>query len=314
MEVEEMERMNGLSKNEKRRMVRVLVKKHCLTMLFIQELKLQNFNKGVIRSLGGIILTRVVGVDAVGKAEGELLNLKKEMVFCNVYTPNDEFEKRNLWDFIISTQATFPEFHRDSSIVKDLNKTFIVLIPKCPSPESMKDFKPISLVGFMYKILVKVLANRIKEVMNSIIGEVQMDFVGGQRIIDGFDPWKLYYDVRDGDRPPSRESLSSFLFNIAIEELNCLIRKATESNMENMAAYLSVEGGAICVASHKENIPVRSLLVKFGVNVTLDTDCILCNSGEESVDHLFLSCPWTWRLWLSCMKWFDVKSCSSASL
>ncbi|KAK2660473.1 hypothetical protein Ddye_007006 [Dipteronia dyeriana] len=63
------------------------------------------------------------------------------------------------------------EFHKDSLIVKDFNATFIALIPKVKNPMSMGDFRPISLVGSMYKILAKVLANRVKIVMNSIIEE-----------------------------------------------------------------------------------------------------------------------------------------------
>ena len=43
---------------------------------------------------------------------------------------------------------------------------------------------PISLVGSMYKILAKILANRLKRVMNSVIGEAQMAFVQGRQITD----------------------------------------------------------------------------------------------------------------------------------
>ena len=54
------------------------------------------------------------------------------------------------------------EFYNDSSIIKNLNRTFVALIPKVDKPISMKDFRPISLIGPMYKVLAKVLANRLK--------------------------------------------------------------------------------------------------------------------------------------------------------
>ncbi|KAK3227461.1 hypothetical protein Dsin_007323 [Dipteronia sinensis] len=44
------------------------------------------------------------------------------------------------------------EFHMDESIVKDLNMFFIALIPKVGKPETVRDFRPISLIGSMYKI------------------------------------------------------------------------------------------------------------------------------------------------------------------
>ncbi|KAK3189308.1 hypothetical protein Dsin_028869 [Dipteronia sinensis] len=55
------------------------------------------------------------------------------------------------------------DFYKVASVVKEINKTFIALIPKNGNLRTMKDFRPISLVGSMYKILAKVLANRIKK-------------------------------------------------------------------------------------------------------------------------------------------------------
>ncbi|KAK2652395.1 hypothetical protein Ddye_012251 [Dipteronia dyeriana] len=78
------------------------------------------------------------------------------------------------------------EFHKESIIVKDLNRTFIALIPKKGKPETLKDFRPISLVGLMYKVLAKDLANRLKKVMNLIIGDTQMAFVQNHHIVDSF--------------------------------------------------------------------------------------------------------------------------------
>ena len=42
------------------------------------------------------------------------------------------------------------------------------------------DFRPISLVGSVYKLLSKVLANRLRRVMDNLISESQNSFVGGR--------------------------------------------------------------------------------------------------------------------------------------
>ncbi|KAK2654791.1 hypothetical protein Ddye_014647 [Dipteronia dyeriana] len=78
------------------------------------------------------------------------------------------------------------EFYRNGSVVKDLNHTFITLILKIRSPESLKDYRPISSVGSLYKVLVKVLANMIKNMMNSVVGPSQIAFVKGHQIVDSF--------------------------------------------------------------------------------------------------------------------------------
>ena len=56
--------------------------------------------------------------------------------------------------------AFFNEFHVNGVIPKELGGSFIVLIPKKDRVISIKDFRPISLIGSLYKILSKVLANR----------------------------------------------------------------------------------------------------------------------------------------------------------
>jgi len=57
------------------------------------------------------------------------------------------------------------EFHRNRKLTKGINSTFIALIPKVNSPQRLNDFRPISLVGCMYKVLAKVLANRLHNVI-----------------------------------------------------------------------------------------------------------------------------------------------------
>jgi hypothetical protein len=77
------------------------------------------------------------------------------------------------------------EFHRNGKLTKGINSTFIALIPKVDCPQRLNDFRPISLVGSLYKILAKVLANRLRLVVGSVISESQTAFVKDRQILDG---------------------------------------------------------------------------------------------------------------------------------
>ena len=89
------------------------------------------------------------------------------------------------WEFMKEeVLGFFREFHDQCRFVKNLNATFLVLIPKKQTVEDFKDLRPISLVGGLYKILTKVLANRIKRVLDKVISKSQNAFVKGRQILD----------------------------------------------------------------------------------------------------------------------------------
>ena len=89
------------------------------------------------------------------------------------------------WDFVKDeVLGFFREFFEHNRFVKSLNATFLVLVPKRSTVEDLKDLRPISLLGGIYKILTKVLANGIKWIMGLIISQSQNVFVEGRHILD----------------------------------------------------------------------------------------------------------------------------------
>ena len=68
---------------------------------------------------------------------------------------------------------------------KGLNSSFIALIPKIKDPQVISDFRPISLIGCVYKIIAKVLSNRLSKVMNHLLDERQSAFVKGRQLLHG---------------------------------------------------------------------------------------------------------------------------------
>ena len=74
----------------------------------------------------------------------------------------------------------FVYFHQHSVFERSLNASFLTLIPKKSNAVNILDFRPISLVGSVYK----VLANRLRAVLDNLISETQNLFVGGRQILD----------------------------------------------------------------------------------------------------------------------------------
>jgi len=65
-----------------------------------------------------------------------------------------------------------------------LNSTNITLIPKGNEQKTMKDLRPIALCNGLYKLVAKVLANRLKKILHKCISEIQSAFVPGRSILN----------------------------------------------------------------------------------------------------------------------------------
>jgi hypothetical protein len=75
-------------------------------------------------------------------------------------------------------------FFHQSHLLKEQNHTFIALIPKTKGSHSVHHFRPISLCNIVYKIITKILANRLKCLLPKIISPLQSAFVPNRNIQD----------------------------------------------------------------------------------------------------------------------------------
>ncbi|GKA80109.1 RNA-directed DNA polymerase, eukaryota [Tanacetum coccineum] len=93
---------------------------------------------------------------------------------------------RHFWKLIDKdVMAAVKHFFHSGFIPKGVNSSFIALIPKSPDAKMVKEFRPISLIGSLYKIIGKILANRLVMVLGNIVNEVQSAFVADRQILDG---------------------------------------------------------------------------------------------------------------------------------
>ena len=68
-------------------------------------------------------------------------------------------------------------FFEDGVMPDGVNDAAIVLIPKVQHPESLKDYRPISLCNVLYKVVSKCLVNRLRPLLDDVISENQSAFI-----------------------------------------------------------------------------------------------------------------------------------------
>ena len=90
---------------------------------------------------------------------------------------------RKYWDIVgVQVSSAVKEFFTSMIMPSSLNTTQVVLIPKVPNLEDLSQFRPISLCSFVYRIISKILANRLKPIMKNIITPQQSAFIPGRLI------------------------------------------------------------------------------------------------------------------------------------
>ncbi|GJZ18777.1 putative RNA-directed DNA polymerase, eukaryota, reverse transcriptase zinc-binding domain protein [Tanacetum coccineum] len=90
------------------------------------------------------------------------------------------------WDLLEEDVVRFIlEFFHSGYFLKGCNSLFIALILKVSNAKYVTDFRPMSLIGCQYKIIGKLLANRLSMVIGSCISSEQSDFIKGRNILDG---------------------------------------------------------------------------------------------------------------------------------
>ncbi|KAH9762494.1 hypothetical protein KPL70_000832 [Citrus sinensis] len=116
------------------------------------------------------------------------------------------------------------------NIPLELNKTLIVLIPKNNNPANIKMFRPISLCPLMYKIIIKIMTNRLKEVLPHLIGPTQAIFIPRRHITEN-----IVIARENGELTksfiPSRgirqgDPISPYIFMLCIDKLRHGINQA----------------------------------------------------------------------------------------
>ncbi|XP_028093923.1 uncharacterized protein LOC114294021 [Camellia sinensis] len=197
----------------------------------------------------------------------------------------------------------FHEFHTNAKLSTGINSSFIVLIPKRDNSSRLGDYRPISLVSSIYKILAKVLSKRVKQVLSAMISEVQwirwmktcITTTMVSTLVNGapteeFQPQKGLWQ---GD------PLSPFLFIVVAEGLNLLLERAIEKGLIKGASVGSDQFGIshlqfaddtiiFCEGGMKEVLNTKRVLRLAFRGQSQKKEHLVSSSGEVSEEALFL--------------------------
>lgn len=89
---------------------------------------------------------------------------------------NAAFYQRNWMRVGEEVTVAIQSFFTSGRLIKEINHTFVTLVPKTTCATSLADYRPISCCNVLYKCLSKVLCNRLKQVVGELISGNQCAF------------------------------------------------------------------------------------------------------------------------------------------
>jgi hypothetical protein len=120
-------------------------------------------------------------------SEQEISNALFQISPLKAFGPNG-FPTRffqQIWEVIKGDVViTVKKFFDIDEMLSSVNETTIVLLPKKEGPKLLRNYKPISLCNFIYKVVSKCLVNRLRPLLNDLIGPMQSAFISRRPIID----------------------------------------------------------------------------------------------------------------------------------
>ncbi|XP_058742110.1 uncharacterized protein LOC131614557 [Vicia villosa] len=93
---------------------------------------------------------------------------------------------KKTWSFVKNELLSFvQEFYIRGSLPRATTASFLAFIPKVVCPQRIDEFRPICLIGYLYRLISKLLAARLKVVMGKLISKSQSAFIEGRQLFDG---------------------------------------------------------------------------------------------------------------------------------
>uniref|UniRef100_A0A803NIR1 non-specific serine/threonine protein kinase n=1 Tax=Cannabis sativa TaxID=3483 RepID=A0A803NIR1_CANSA len=191
---------------------------------------------------------------------------------------------RKYWDTVgESVCSMVQQFFLTGRMMERVNETFISLIPKTASANTFDQFRPISLCNYGYKVISRILTDRLKGCIDRLVSPFQSAFIPGRFIAE----CSLYSVLLNGAPlapfNPKRglrqeDPLSPFLFILCSDVLSKLILRAEKN------------GDLKGVSVARNSSPITHLFYA-------DDSIFFCHANAKNTDAL-LNCLEKYESWL----------------
>jgi hypothetical protein len=147
----------------------------------MSSINMSNFHMNSLSEEDRILLTAPFSIEEIKLV---VFSLKHNSAPGPDGIPAEFFQ--DFWDLIhIELWNLFKDFYDGVLDIKRLNFGLVTLIPKVDNPTDMRNFRPICLLNVCYKIITKVLTNRLASCITKVISIHQYGFIKGRYIMDG---------------------------------------------------------------------------------------------------------------------------------
>jgi hypothetical protein len=145
------------------------------------DISLNDLNMQLLDDFDRSCLTRHFDMDEIREV---VFSMKHNRAPGPDSIPVEFFQE--FWDTIKTDLfKLFQDFYAGTLNIERLNYGVVTLIPKVPNVDDIKAFRPICLLNVCYKIITKVLTNRLANCITNVISDCQYGFIKGKYIMDG---------------------------------------------------------------------------------------------------------------------------------
>ncbi|XP_024972771.1 uncharacterized protein LOC112511401 [Cynara cardunculus var. scolymus] len=188
------------------------------------------------------------------------------------------------WDIVgRDVEIAIHNFFYRGNLPKNLNHTLICLLPKSVNASRVTDYRPIACCTVLYKCISKLIVNRMKDSLDSLIDKAQSAFIPGRRITDNIlMAHELVSRYQTTSGPPTERGISPGNFIKTEKEQN-----HTKSNQQEKLRQLWLTNQAIRSQKRQREMHQKS---RSGLAPSLEKSDIYFGNVPPNIKEVILEC------------------------